>query len=118
MKKTATYMCDYCSMAHAFPESDKRDKFFCPDCGHEMWYWTSEEIDESTGLVIKRYKDETRDANSPHINIEPIPKCPVCGSGNISKIGAFSRVMSTAFLGLASSKIGKTHKCNNCGTTW
>ena len=47
-----------------------------------------------------------------------VPKCPSCGSSNISKIGAVSRVVSTSFLGLASSKIGKTHKCNNCGTTW
>ena len=46
------------------------------------------------------------------------PKCPSCGSSNISKIGVVNRVVSTHFLGLASSKIGKTHKCNNCGTTW
>ena len=47
-----------------------------------------------------------------------VPKCPCCGSTNISKIGAVSRVVSTSFFGLASNKIGKTHKCNNCGTTW
>lgn len=46
------------------------------------------------------------------------PKCPSCGSANISKIGTLNRMVSTGFLGLASSKIGKTHKCNNCGTTW
>lgn len=47
-----------------------------------------------------------------------IPKCPSCGSSNISKIGIINRAVSTHFLGLASSKIGKTHKCNNCRTTW
>lgn len=47
-----------------------------------------------------------------------VPKCPCCGSTNISKIGAVSRVVSTSFFGLASNKIGKTHKCNDCGTTW
>lgn len=47
-----------------------------------------------------------------------VPKCPCCGSTNISQIGAVSRVVSTSFFGLASNKIGKTHKCNNCGTTW
>ena len=46
------------------------------------------------------------------------PKCPSCGSSNISKIGIVGRVVSTKLFGLASSKIGKTHKCNNCGTTW
>ena len=47
-----------------------------------------------------------------------MPKCPTCGSTNISKIGTVNRMISTSLFGLASSKIGKTHKCNNCGTTW
>lgn len=46
------------------------------------------------------------------------PKCPSCGSANISKIGFLNRAVSTGFLGLASSKIGKTHKCNKCGSMW
>ncbi len=46
------------------------------------------------------------------------PKCPSCGSTNISNIGAVERSISVGVMGLASSKIGKTHKCNNCGTTW
>ncbi len=47
-----------------------------------------------------------------------IPKCPSCGSSNISKIGVVGRAVSFKLVGFASSKIGKTHKCNNCGTTW
>ena len=47
-----------------------------------------------------------------------VPKCPICGSSNVSKIGVVNRAVSTGLFGLASSKIGKTHKCNNCGTTW
>lgn len=46
------------------------------------------------------------------------PKCPTCGSTDISKISTVSRAVSVGIFGLASSKIGKTHKCNNCGTTW
>lgn len=46
------------------------------------------------------------------------PKCPSCGSSNISKIGVVGRAVSFKLVGFASSKIGKTHKCNNCGTTW
>ncbi len=45
-------------------------------------------------------------------------KCPVCKSANISKIDTLNRIASVGLFGLASSKIGKTHKCNNCGTTW
>jgi hypothetical protein len=47
-----------------------------------------------------------------------VPKCPTCGSTNISKIGTLNRMASVGFFGLASSKIGKTQKCNNCGYTW
>lgn len=46
------------------------------------------------------------------------PKCPTCGSTNISKIGTLNRMFSVGMFGLASSKIGKTHKCNNCGSMW
>lgn len=46
------------------------------------------------------------------------PKCPICGSTDISKISTLNRAVSVGVLGLASSKIGKTHKCNKCGSTW
>ena len=44
--------------------------------------------------------------------------CPYCNSTNIRKIGTVNRAVSVGMLGLASSKIGKTHKCNDCGSTW
>lgn len=47
-----------------------------------------------------------------------VPQCPSCGSSNVSKIGTVGRAVSVGIFGLASSKIGKTHKCNNCGSTW
>lgn len=31
---------------------------------------------------------------------------------------AQNRAVSVGMFGLASSKIGKTHKCNDCGSTW
>ena len=46
------------------------------------------------------------------------PKCPICGSTSISKISTLNRAVSVSLLGLASSKIGKTQKCNKCGSTW
>lgn len=46
------------------------------------------------------------------------PKCPTCGSPNISSIGTVERAGSVAMFGLASKKIGKTFKCSNCGYTW
>lgn len=49
---------------------------------------------------------------------KPTITCPYCKSTNVSKIGALSRAVSVGFWGLASGKIGKTHKCNSCGSTW
>lgn len=47
-----------------------------------------------------------------------IPRCPTCGSTNISKISTTSRMISTGLFGLASSKIGKTMECKKCGYKW
>lgn len=47
-----------------------------------------------------------------------VAKCPSCGSTNISKISTLNRAFSVRLFGLASSKIGKTHKCNSCGNMW
>ena len=44
-----------------------------------------------------------------------IPKCPICGSTNIRKIGLLNRAISTELWGLGSKKIGKQFHCNNCG---
>ena len=44
--------------------------------------------------------------------------CPYCNSTNIRKIGTVNRAVSVGMFGLASKKIGKTHKCNDCGSTW
>lgn len=55
--------------------------------------------------------------NSGSSNINK-PKCPTCGSTNITKIGTFNRMMSTGLFGLASGKIGKTMRCKNCGYTF
>lgn len=67
-------------------------------------------LEQQTKNIAKMQKEKDK--------VNCIPKCPICGSSNISKIGVINRGVSTHFLGLASDKIGKTHKCNNCGTTW
>ena len=45
-------------------------------------------------------------------------KCPMCGSTNIEKISTTSRSVSVSNVGLASGKIGKQYKCNNCKQMW
>lgn len=71
-------------------------------------------------LSIRRMEDKAKLEHGRAVLEERsrTPKCPSCGSTNISKIGFLNRAVSTGFLGLASSKIGKTHKCNKCGSMW
>lgn len=115
--KIANYMCDCCSKIHVFPESDKREKYFCPDCSHEMWYLCSEDIDETTGLVSKRHVDEIRDINSPKIESKPTPKCPICQSTNLSQISITKKIAKIAMFGIfGMGDKGKTWKCNDCGS--
>lgn len=47
-----------------------------------------------------------------------IPKCPTCGSTDVKKISGGKRWMGTGLFGFASSDLGKTMKCNNCGYKW
>lgn len=46
------------------------------------------------------------------------PKCPTCGSTNIKKISATKRWVGTGLFGIASSDMGKTMQCENCGYKW
>ena len=45
-------------------------------------------------------------------------KCPSCGMMAGHKIGAVSKGASIGLLGIASDKLGKTYKCENCKYMW
>ena len=47
-----------------------------------------------------------------------IPKCPTCKSTKVRKISGTKRWLGTGLFGLASSDIGKTMQCDNCGYKW
>lgn len=80
---------------------------------------TSPDFDQ-TAWDRRIANQEIRDRQWEMLKQEQVnqPKCPTCGSTNISKISTLNRTVSVGLLGLASSKIGKTHKCNKCGSTW
>ena len=69
-------------------------------------------------MFNKRMSDKAKMAHGKAILEEKsrVPKCPTCGSINISKIGTINRMVSTGLFGLASKKIGKQWHCNNCGS--
>lgn len=60
-----------------------------------------------------RYREYLAEKDIPHI-----PKCPTCGSPNLSKIGAGSKLLDVAFWGFASGKVRKTFHCDDCGYEW
>lgn len=66
----------------------------------------------------RAYREANEEPVFAHYVHEDKPTCPSCGSSRISQIGTVSRAVSVGIFGLASSKIGKTHRCNNCGATW
>lgn len=48
-----------------------------------------------------------------------VPKCPTCGSTNISKISTIKKATKIGLFGIfGAGDIGKTWKCNNCGSKW
>ncbi len=47
-----------------------------------------------------------------------VPHCPTCGSTNIEKISAGKKAMGFLAVGILSSNVRKTFKCNNCGYKW
>lgn len=46
------------------------------------------------------------------------PKCPTCGSVNISKISATSKAIGAIGFGLLSKTARSQFKCNKCGYKW
>ena len=102
----------------------------CPYCNikfKESIYGTHRETCDyaKNHPELKQSPEFSEEAYNKRINYVPVEynssssaKCPTCQSTNICKIGTLNRMASVGLFGLASSKIGKTHKCNNCGDTW
>ena len=55
--------------------------------------------------------------SQPTPTSQNIPKCPICGSTNLSKITIAQKAGKIALLGIfGMGDNGKTWKCNNCGS--
>ncbi len=69
----------------------------------------------------KTLEDEPKPTPRPKINI-PVntntPKCPTCGSTNISKISTATRAAHGFAFGLFSNTARSQFKCNACGYKW
>lgn len=93
----------------------------CPNCNFDK---ISSYLLQLEKHKAQKYIDYTSFHNEKPITTisspqtQNIPKCPTCGSTNISKISDTKRFVTTGLFGLASSNIGKTMECKNCGYKW
>lgn len=121
--KVAGYICDHCQDSCDFQEDDIREEYLCPKCGKPMWYFSSCEIDENTGLTIgEDWYDPIREAKSPAPFSKPSSQpstlkitCPYCKSTNTKKISGLSKAVNVGLWGIfALGKATKQFHCNNC----
>lgn len=79
-------------------------------------YDPKKEAEKEAILEEKRIRRESRSYNSGNNNV---PKCPTCGSTNLSKITLAHKAGKIALFGVfGMGDNGKTWKCNNCGSKW
>lgn len=65
----------------------------------------------------KSYVSISSPISQPIPTSQNIPKCPICGSTNLSKITIAQKAGKIALFGIfGMGDNGKTWKCNNCGS--
>lgn len=72
---------------------------------------TLKKLQKDANAFDSQYRAELEEKEHPKYT----PKCPVCGSPDLRKISATSKVLDVAFWGFAAGKPKKTYHCNNCG---
>lgn len=89
----------------------------CPHCGFDK---ISSYLLQLERQKQAKYIDYTSFHNDIPIQptINNTPKCPTCGSTNLSKVSTMSKAGSVFMWGLFSQKVKKTWHCNNCKYEW
>lgn len=98
----------------------------CPCCGSMDYkindpFQNGEVIDlecHSCKLRTEIIPDEEFFLESLRQNSYSIPRCPTCDSAFIKPISTTQRMAGLFLAGLASSNLGKTMECKNCGYKW
>ena len=125
------FICKKCKYEHSYPKKQDTIHFErkqCPICkatrnvikngtlSCSVCGFVFEVVDkaENDKYLDDLYQNKTRGIQ------QNIPKCPMCGSTNISKISTMSRATSIIGFGILSKKIGKQWQCNNpkCKHLW
>lgn len=111
-------------------DKDKEQQFIeeriknSPDFDQAMWDLREQKLEErqkefnaqDDAAIISALRAGA-DPKTAFVNKgQNMPKCPTCGSTNIQEISGTKRWLSAGLFGLASSDVGKSWKCNNCGS--
>ena len=105
--------CTECGMTLKFKKYQLNDihqgvECFCGNISDKIEELPKEDIDLKANSV----------QTSP-VYIQPTGiHCPTCGSRNVKKISLTSKAVGAATVGILSSNIRKTFKCNSCGYKW
>ena len=91
--KTETLVCEKCGSTDVVYGENQFEKYtFCKNCYNQ---------------IILHVKKE-----------RCVPKCPTCGSSDLSKVSTMATAGSVMMWGLLSQKVKKTWHCNNCKYEW
>jgi hypothetical protein len=139
------YICKNCGNILYFTTQENKNcscgnpDFVCLDINHKDFYYSSqsekdklirdklnlseeqyEEIKKEWETIRARVNDEYYAQKLEKIREknQNAPKCPTCGSKNVSKISTGKKAVGFGIFGVFSSNFGKTMQCKNCGYKW
>ena len=107
MNGMITYKCPNCGRMYNYDEDGWYD---CMNCGYPLK--RAEEVKKVRNPYVPKVIGEV---STPSKNQ---PKCPTCGSTNIQKISATSKIGGAFMFGWFSKTARSQFKCNNCGYKW
>ncbi len=103
----------------------------CPECNHENIENIT--VCEKCGFDLKMYNEvyqrfyneklnRLNNTNNDNCyvnsNLSFKPRCPYCGSENLTKITTMDKVVNIALFGVFGNKRRYQWHCNNCKTNW
>lgn len=108
--------CKICgSMKQCLMIAEGRKSIYCEDCGNFEDIYVSPELRKEFDRQNREY--EAQKMRPQSVQTINVPKCPICGSTDLSKITATQKAVKIAIFGIfGMGDNGKTWKCNSCGS--
>lgn len=97
----------------------------CPNCGFDIAMYKTAFNRFLKEIELKNKAEQEAKNNPAPIYYAPspsvsnnIPKCPTCGSTNLSKISGLERAANAAMWGILGNRRKYHWHCNNCKYEW